>query len=115
MSKDEVESKIMGAVLIENFKMKKGINIFGYMVETAVMKDLQKICYMNTYKPMDASMLTYQEINYALASLLFIKEKRNGDTKARKVAVGINNRTYDKYNKSNGSSPTVNTDSVFIT
>ena len=59
---------------------------------------------MNTYKPMDASKLSYQERKYALASMLFITEKRNGDVKARKVAIGSKHRTYDGYDKSNGSS-----------
>ena len=39
--------------------MKKGINIFGDRDDTSVMKKLQKIHDVNTYKPMDASMLIY--------------------------------------------------------
>ena len=50
-----------------------------------------------------------------MASLLFIIEKRNGDIKARKVAVGSKKITYGGYDKSDGSYPTVNTDSVFLT
>ena len=46
---------------------------------------------------------------------MFITEKRNGDIKARKVADGSKQRTYDGYDKSNGSSPTVSTDSIFLT
>ena len=42
-------------------------------------------------------------------------EKRNGDTKARKVADGSKQRTYDDYDKSDGSSPTVVTESIFMT
>ena len=48
----------MGVVLIEHLNMKNGINLFGNRTETAVMKELQKIYDMNTYKPMDASTLT---------------------------------------------------------
>ena len=70
---------------------------------------------MNTYKPMDASTLTYQERKDALDLLLFITDKRNGYIKAREVAVGSKQRTYNGYNKSNGTSPTVDTDSVFLT
>ena len=47
--------------------------------------------------------------------LIFIPEKRNGYIKARKVTVGSKQRTYDGYDKINGSSPAVNTDSVFLT
>ena len=42
-------------------------------------------------------------------------EKRNGDIKARKVADGSKQRTYDGYDKSDGSSPTVVTESIFMT
>ena len=48
-------------------------------------------------------------------SLLLITENRNKDTNARKVDVGTKQRTYNGYDKSNGLSPTVNTDSVFLT
>ena len=49
MYEEDIESHIMGVVMIENFNMKKGINIFGDMSETAVVKELQKIHDMNTY------------------------------------------------------------------
>ena len=51
----------------------------------------------------------------ALASLMFITKKRNGDIKARKVADGSKQRTYDVYDKADGSSPTVSIDSIFLT
>ena len=105
----------MVVVLIDHFNVKKGIDIFGDRSDTALMKDLQKIRDMNTYEPMDASTLTYQERKDTLDSLLFVTEKRNRDIKARKVAVGSKQRTYYRYDKSNGSSPTVNTDSAFLT
>ena len=44
--------------MIDNFNMKKGIGIFGDRDETTVMKELQNIHDMNTYKPIDASNLT---------------------------------------------------------
>ena len=46
---------------------------------------------------------------------MFITENKNGDIKVRKVADGSKQRTYDSYDKSNGSSPTVATDSIFLT
>ena len=42
-------------------------------------------------------------------------EKRNGGIKARKVADGSKKSTYDGYDKSDGSSPTVVTESIFMT
>ena len=47
--------------------------------------------------------------------MMFITEKSNGDVKARNAAIGSKRRTYDGYDNINGSSPTVNTDSVFLT
>ena len=105
----------MGVVLIEHLNMKNGINLFGNRTETAVMKELQKIYDMNTYKPMDASTLTYQERKDALDLLLFITDKRNGYIKAREVAVGSKQRTYDGYDKRNGYSPILKTGSAFLT
>ena len=47
--------------------------------------------------------------------MLFITEKRNGGMKEKKAAIGSKQRTYEGYDKRNGSSPTMNTDSVFLT
>ena len=51
----------------------------------------------------------------ALESLIFITEKRNGDIKARKVADGSQQSTYNGYDKADGSSPTVTTEIIFFT
>ena len=51
----------------------------------------------------------------ALSALIFIVEKRNGDIKARKCAVGSKQRTFPGYVKSEWASPTISTDSVIIT
>ena len=64
---------------------------------------------------MDLSTLTYQKRKDALTQLLFITEERNGEIKTRKVAVDNKQRTHEKYDKRNGSLPTVKTDSVFLT
>ena len=57
----------------------------------------------------------FEDRNKALASLMFITEKRNGDIKASKVDDGSKQRTYDSYDKSDGSSSKVATDSIFLT
>ena len=57
----------------------------------------------------------FEDRKKALASLMFITKKRNRDIKARKVADGSKKRMYDGYDKSNGSSPTVATDSILLT
>ena len=61
------------------------------------------------------SLLTMEDRRKALASLMFITENRNGYIKARKVADGSKQRTYDGYDKSDGSSPNVLTYNIFLT
>ena len=70
---------------------------------------------MNTYEPKHAQDLTNKERKEALASLLFITEKRDDTIKARLVGDGSKQRTYDGYDKSKGSSPACATDSIFLT
>ena len=115
MTKEEINAHIMGVVLVEHLNMKKVLELFGGRGEKAITKELQKIHDMNTYEPMDVSKLSYLEIKYFLYSMLFITNKRNGDVKARKLAIGSKQHTHDGGNKSNGSSPTVNTNSVLLT
>eukprot|EP00957_Ditylum_brightwellii_P015870 1195444-Ditylum_brightwellii.AAC.1 len=51
----------------------------------------------------------------ALSALMFIVEKRNGDIKSRKCAVGSKQQTFSGYVKLEWASPTVSTDGVIIT
>ena len=74
------------------------------------MKELTQIHKLETYEPIMASYLSWEE-----KSLLFITEKRNGDIKARKVANGSNQCMYDGYNKADGLSTTVTTENIFFT
>ena len=70
---------------------------------------------MDTYDSIMKSLLTIEYRRKSLPSLMFITEKRNGDIKARKVADDSKQRTYNGYDKSDGSFPTVSTDSIFLT
>ena len=70
---------------------------------------------MDIYKPVYKTDLTVEDRKKALASLMFITEKRNGDIKARKVADGSKQHTYNGYDKADGSSPTISTDIFFLT
>ena len=70
---------------------------------------------MDTYEPVHKSNLKFEDKKKALASLMFITENRNGYIKARKVADESKQRTYEGYDKFDFSSPTVATDSIFLT
>ena len=64
--------------------------------------------------PIHANTLILEEKRIALEALCLITEKRDGRIKGRKVAVGSKERTYDGYDMSDGSSPTVQTDSITL-
>ena len=84
------------------------------------MAELSEIDGLETYEPQRIKDLTYEDKTRALESLILISEKRadqdgKSKIKGRCVAVGSKQRSYDGYEKSDGSSPTVITDSIFLT
>ena len=84
------------------------------------MAELSEIDGLETYEPQRIEDLTYEDKKQALESLILISEKRaNQDgkenIKGRCVAVVSKQRSYDGYEKSDGSLPTVITDSIFLT
>ena len=115
MTEEQSDAHIVGVIFAQHFRLKKGLELFGEKADVAVQKELSQIHQMDTYEPVHKSDLTFEDRKKALASLMFITEKRNGDTKARTVADGTNQRTYDGYDKSDDSSPAVATDSIFLT
>eukprot|EP00957_Ditylum_brightwellii_P200639 15295516-Ditylum_brightwellii.AAC.1 len=78
-------------------------------------KELQQIHDFGTYVPQEATLLSSAERMKALLVLMFIVEKRNGDIKSRKCAVGSKQQTFPGYVKSKWASPMVSTDGVIIT
>ena len=67
---------------------------------------------MHTFIPQDPSEITSEMRQKAIASLVFLKEKRNGDVKARAYANGSKQRTYTK--KSDATYTTACTEAVFL-
>ena len=107
MTEEQSDAHVVGDIFAQHFSLRKGLELFGNKAGVAVQKELTQIHKMDTYKPVHKSDLTFEDRKKAIASLMFITEKRNGDIKARKVADGSKQRTYDGYEKSDGSSPTV--------
>ena len=84
------------------------------------MKELSEIDQFKTYKPVHKHKLSHEDRRRALESMMKISEKRedeigNRKVKGRMVADGSKQRTYEGYEKSDGSSPTARTDSVIMT
>ena len=113
MSEEESDSHVVGITLAQQHSLKKGLKLFGDAGDQAVEKELSSIHNMDTHEPLNAKDLSCEDRQEALESLLFLTEKRDGSIKARKVADGSKQRTYDGYEKSDGSSPTVITESIF--
>eukprot|EP00804_Cyclotella_cryptica_P030533 CCRYP_020167-RC/>CCRYP_020167-RC protein AED:0.22 eAED:0.15 QI:0/-1/0/1/-1/0/1/0/594 len=68
---------------------------------------------MRTFFPRDPKTLTREERRKALSSLIFLKEKDTGEVKGRTCINGAPQREYIR--KEDAASPTVATDSVFLT
>ena len=95
MTEEQSDAHIVGVIFSQHFHLKKDLELFGEKADVAVQKELNQIYQMDTYEPVHKSDLTFEDRKKALASLMFITEKRNGDIKARKVADGSEQRTYE--------------------
>jgi hypothetical protein len=100
-------------VALMQYSIKAGLKKFGERGEAAVTKELKQLHDMETFFPVDASTLTKQDKAKAIASLMFLKEKRNGDIKGRACADGRKQR--EDFTKQDATSPTVSVDSIFLT
>ena len=94
------------------FSLASGLKRFGERGEAAVTKELSQFNVLNAFTPLDASTLTYDQRKHALASLIFLTEKRDGTIKARACANGAPQREHMA--KEEVTSPTVSTDATFV-
>ena len=88
MTEEQSDAYIIGVIFAQHFSLKKGLELFGEKADAVVHKDLTQIHKMDTYEPIYKADLSIEDRKKALASLLFITEKRSRDIKARKVADG---------------------------
>ncbi len=68
---------------------------------------------MGTWTAMDPTMLSREEQMKALSLLLFLKEKQRGDVKGLACVNGVPQQAFIP--KEEAASPTVSTESTFIT
>ena len=69
---------------------------------------------MDTYTPIHASQLTRAEQKKVLEALFCLTKKRKGVTKGLKCAIGSKQCTFEGYNYSDATSPTVSTNGLII-
>jgi len=101
------------AYLLTQYNLKLGLRKFGAKGENAALKEMTQLHIMDTWTPMEAEKLSREQRMRALSLLLFLKEKRTGDIKGRACINGAPQRTYIP--KEDAASPTVSTESTFIT
>jgi hypothetical protein len=97
----------------KQYSLKKELKIFGEKGKDAVTHEFTQLHMLNVYSPLSALSLSSEDKKKALSSLIFLKEKLNGTIKARKCVDGSKQREH--YAKEETTSPTVGTNSLFIT
>ena len=102
MNDKDLEEQMLGVILVQQYTLKKGMELFGDRAKEATTKELQQIHDFGTYVPVMQKDLTREEKIKALYALMFIVEKRDGRVKARKVAVGRNNAHFQDMLSRNG-------------
>jgi hypothetical protein len=95
------------------YSLEAGLKHFGERGETAVSKELKQFNVYNVFKPLYANKLSDEDKFKALTSLIFLREKQDGNVKARLCANGSVQRKHAA--KEEAVAPTVALDSVFVT
>jgi hypothetical protein len=95
------------------YSLEAGLKHFGERGEMAVSKALKQFNVYDVFKPLYADKLSQEEKSKALTSLIFLKEKRDGNVKARSCA----NRSVHREHvaKEVAAAPTVTLESIFVT
>ncbi len=95
------------------YSLKAGLKHFGERGETAVSKELKQFNVYDVFEPLYADKLSEEEKTKALTSLIFLKEKQDGNIKARSCANGSVQREHVA--KEEAVAPTVALESNFVT
>jgi hypothetical protein len=77
----------LGVALMQ-YSIKAGLKKFGEKGEAVVTKELKQLHDMTTFYPVDSKTLTKEDKARAIASLMFLKEKRDGTVEGRACADG---------------------------
>ncbi len=108
----EEEMMVWGYIMMQ-YNLKAGLRKFGDKGKTAATGEMMRPHIMDTWKAMDPEKLSWKEQMRALSSLLFLKEKWMRKIKGRACLNGAPQQAYIP--KEDAASPTVSTESTFIT
>ena len=87
--------------------------MFGKRGVASIYKEMKQFDDRNVVRPLERSKISRDVRKKALGYLMFLKEKRSGEIKARGCADGRPQKLYT--DKMQTSSPTVATESIFMT
>lgn len=104
---------ILGVALAQTYNLKQGLKLFGKRAEAATTKEFTQLHETESFVPLDAKSLSYEERREALTALLFLTEKRDGKIKARVPVDGSPQRKY--VSRQDAASPTVANEAVKLT
>ena len=99
-------------LLLTQMGMNTRIKEFGQKGIDTIIKEMRQLHDREVVNPMMPNTIASEIRKRALGYLMFLKKKRNGDIKGRGCADGRPQRVY--MSKSETSSPTVFTESIFI-
>jgi hypothetical protein len=107
------EEAIFGGIMMQ-LSLKAGLKKWGKKGEESAMKEMTQMHDLQAFFPRgDPTTMTQEQHRNALSSLIFLKEKANGDIKSRTCINGAPQRVYIK-KEEDAASPTASTDSVFM-
>jgi hypothetical protein len=109
---EDHEEWVLGVALAQ-YSIAAGPKKFKQKGENGVTKELTQLHNMNVFTLVLKESLSSEEQAKALASLMFLKEKRDKMVKARMCTDG--RKQQGDWTKQESTSPTVATESVFIT
>ena len=99
--------------ILTQYSLGKGLKIYGEKGVQAMKKELTQLHDPDTFEPLDADSLTDHDKKNAIASLMFLMEKRDGFIKAR--ACANDRKQHESTDKLDAASFTVMLESIFIT
>ena len=99
--------------IMTQMSLNEGFRWFDERGRVGAYKELKQLHDMHSFFPRNPRTLSSEERKRALSSLIFLKEKKTGEVKGLTCVNGAPQREYIR--KEDAASPTVATDSVFIT
>ncbi len=104
--------KVWGYLMMQ-YNLKPGLCKFGTSRKDTAISKMMQLHVMDMWTAMDPSKLMREDRMKALSSLLFLKEKHTGKVNGRACSNEVRQRAYIP--KEEAASPTMSTESIFIT